>query len=194
MLLFRKVTQLQALLFRRRPQSELETCILEAIDVYHHGNKRYGGLSSDPLSICDSSCTINLGIRWNLACLLLAVVIERIELVTKPSTLSEMLRSTLWSMRMKAVFILSGLAALSTPGTEAEQSTMLVAEKVAEAFLDDPWTQVLVSAMLHALKVSETWRKDGCTVRNPHTTDALSPSEIKCADCIKRLGSQRPCE
>ncbi|OAL30138.1 hypothetical protein AYO20_08854 [Fonsecaea nubica] len=188
-LLFRKVTQLQALLFRRRPESELETCILEAVDVYNHGNKRYGGLSSDPLSICDSSCTINLGIRWNLACLLLADVTERIELVMKPLTLSEKLRATLWNMRMKAVCIISGLARLSTSESEGEPSTMLIGEKIASAFLDDPWTQVLVRAMLQASKVSEVWRKDGDTIRIPQTTDALSPSELSCLDCIKRLGS-----
>ncbi|KIX92017.1 uncharacterized protein Z520_12288 [Fonsecaea multimorphosa CBS 102226] len=193
-LLFRKVTQLQALLFRRRPQSELEASILEAIDVYNHGNKRYGGLSSDPLSVCDSSCTINLGIRWHLACLLLAVVIERIERVMKPSAFSEKLRSHLWNLRMKAVFIISGLANLSIPGPGSEHASVLVAEKVAEAFLDDPWIQLLINAMQQALKVSETWRKEGYTVRTPHMINALSPSEISCLDCIKRLGAQRPCE
>ncbi|OAP54570.1 hypothetical protein AYL99_11018 [Fonsecaea erecta] len=190
-LLFRKVTQLQALLFRQRPQLELEAAVLEAIDVYNHGNERCGGWSSDPLSICDSSGTINLGIRWHLASLLLAAVIERIELVMAPSTLSKQVRMTLWNMRMKAVFILSGLADLSTAGTDAEQSTVLVAEKVAEAFLDDPWIQVLVSAMLQASKMSETWRKDGETIRTPHMTETLSPSEISCLDCIRRLGLQQ---
>ncbi|EXJ56199.1 uncharacterized protein A1O5_12655, partial [Cladophialophora psammophila CBS 110553] len=144
LLLTRKVTQLQTLFSRRRPQLELTELILEALKVYQYGKQIYHHeVSLTSLSPLELSLEVNLTIRWHLACLLLVDMIERIEQVNGEMVTS---RFPIPNIKMSSASAISAIAKDSLANSQRGASSSLPAG-IGDALLNEPWTQILVSAM-----------------------------------------------
>ncbi|KAK9454024.1 hypothetical protein V1511DRAFT_511975 [Dipodascopsis uninucleata] len=154
-MLFRKVTRLQELTYKRATPHIIEHTIQESFEVYRHWNKAYGQFFGDCISNHHSlppriqSWYIVLAGHWHLAGLLLADILDEIDKEDLGLKSHRKLRqSSLLSseLRKQNAYAISELAKCSCP---SDTSTFSQASEFhfalnRVALLTEPWTVILI--------------------------------------------------
>ncbi|KAL4997430.1 regulatory protein alcR [Aspergillus recurvatus] len=158
-LLYRRVTQLQTLLYRGATPARLEAAIQKTLHVYHHWTAKYQPFMQDCVANHEllpsriQSWYVILDGHWHLAAMLLADVLESID----RDTYSDIDHTHLVTkLRLDNALAVSALARSSLRGQEqypdkAPQMYRHFHDSLTEvAFLVEPWTVVLIHSFAKA--------------------------------------------
>ncbi|KAL4971724.1 regulatory protein alcR [Aspergillus desertorum] len=158
-LLYRRVTQLQTLLYRGASPARLEAAIRKTLHVYHHWTAKYQPFMQDCVANHEllpsriQSWYVILDGHWHLAAMLLADVLESID----RDAYSDIDRTDLVTkLRLDNALAVSVLARSSLQGQEqhphkASQMFRHFHDSLTEvAFLVEPWTAVLIHSFAKA--------------------------------------------
>ncbi|KAF3761614.1 hypothetical protein M406DRAFT_342380 [Cryphonectria parasitica EP155] len=153
-LLYRKVTRLQALVARDRDPTAIEEAIQDSLMVYTHWQAIYSGLFSDCvanhllLSARTQSWYVCLFGHWLLATLLLVDLVEIVDQRGMGGTRQMRQRAdkaTVSNIRRSSVMLVSDLARASTPRHDDYGELETFHHAVNEgALLTEPWTMILL--------------------------------------------------
>ncbi|OCL04331.1 hypothetical protein AOQ84DRAFT_442163 [Glonium stellatum] len=201
-LLFRKVTHLQALLSRRVMFERLEETIKDALKVYDYWNDTYNRFMLDCVINHDSlppriqSWYIVLAGHWHLAGLLLADVIESIDeagMGVETQRISRQSSLLVPKLRKQNASAISDLCRCSCPcfGSSFSKAREFHFAVSKGALLTEPWTIVLIRsfskaghALLHILSSREqSWYKRFYTAYGVDTAQV----RVQCEYCIQGL-------
>ncbi|KAL6237865.1 regulatory protein alcR [Aspergillus navahoensis] len=158
-LLYRRVTQLQTLLYRGASPARLEAAIQKTIHVYQHWTEKYQPFMQDCVANHEllpsriQSWYVILDGHWHLAAMLLADVLESID----RDTYSDIDHTDLVTkLRLDNALAVSALARSSLRDQEqcpdkASQMYRHFHDSLTEvAFLVEPWTVVLIHSFAKA--------------------------------------------
>ncbi|KAL5046545.1 regulatory protein alcR [Aspergillus fruticulosus] len=158
-LLYRRVTQLQTLLYRGASPARLEAVIQKTLHVYHHWTAKYQPFMQDCVANHEllpsriQSWYVILDGHWHLAAMLLADVLESID----RDTYSDIDHTNLVTkLRLDNALAVSALARSSLRDQEqysdkASQMYRQFHDSLTEvAFLVEPWTVVLIHSFAKA--------------------------------------------
>ncbi|RDW64462.1 Zn(II)2Cys6 transcription factor domain-containing protein [Aspergillus mulundensis] len=163
-LLYRRVTQLQTLLYRGASPARLDSAIQKTMHVYHHWTANYQPFMQDCVANHDllpsriQSWYVILDGHWHLAAMLLADVLESIDrdIGTHSDDHEQSNRKDLiTTLRLDNALAVSALAR-SSLRSEKEQVFTPAMERhfhdslTEVAFLVEPWTVVLIHSFAKA--------------------------------------------
>ncbi|KAL4900469.1 regulatory protein alcR [Aspergillus multicolor] len=161
-LLYRRVTQLQTLLYRGASPARLEAAIQRAMHVYHHWTAKYQPFMQDcvvnhkllPSRI--QSWYVILDGHWHLAAMLLADVLESVDRDMDYSDIHNHRKELITKLRLDNALAVSALARSSLRSQEQEKAFNPAMERhfhdslTEVAFLVEPWTVVLIHSFARA--------------------------------------------
>lgn len=169
-LLYRRVTQLQTLVYRGASPEHIEKFIQKTLSVCQHWDSTYQGFMVDCVNNHEllpsriQSWYVILDGHWHLAVMLLADVLESIDKCRLGSDVAcEARQSThlVATLRMNNALAVGGLARASIQGQDSFMNRHFHDSLSEVAFLVEPWTAVLVhcfakagSIMLETLDIS----------------------------------------
>jgi hypothetical protein len=152
-LLYRRVTQLQTLVYRGVGPRRLEEVIKETLLVYHHWNNTYQRFMLDCVANHEllpqriQSWYVILDGHWHLAAMLLADVLETVDRGRLGSDLQRESRQSsnfMTKLRRENAFAVGALARSSLRGKESIVRGDFHDSLTEVAFLTEPWTVVLI--------------------------------------------------
>lgn len=152
-LLYRRVTQLQTLVYRGVGPKRLEEVIKETLLVYHHWNNTYQRFMLDCVANHEvlppriQSWYVILDGHWHLAAMLLADVLETVDRGRLGSDLQRESRQSsnfMTKLRRENAFAVGALARSSLRGKESIVRGDFHDSLTEVAFLTEPWTVVLI--------------------------------------------------
>lgn len=158
-LLYRRITQLQTLVYRGESQKCLEEVIKKTIQVYRYWNCTYRKFMLDCVNNHEllppriQSWYVILDCHWHLAALLLADVIENIDhgrLGSATERLARQAGNFVSTLRMDNAFAVGALARSSIHGQGSTASLFFHDSLNEVAFLVEPWTVVLIHSFAKA--------------------------------------------
>ncbi|KAJ6011022.1 hypothetical protein N7451_002434 [Penicillium sp. IBT 35674x] len=190
-LLYRRITQLQTLVYRGAPFDRIEEVIQKTILVYRYWKSKYEGFMLDcvvnhellPPRI--QSWYVILDGHWHLAAMLLADVIEGIDRGRLGSELGRETREAtklVSTLRMDNAFAVGGLAQSSLHGREPTMHRQFHDSLNEVAFLVEPWTVVLIHSFAKAGYISLEFL--GTSGNYGSLTESL---RANCGFCIRAL-------
>lgn len=190
-LLYRRITQLQILVYRGAPFDHLEEVIEKTILVYRHWESKYKGFMLDCVANHEllppriQSWYVILDGHWHLAAMLLADVIEGIDcgmLGSKFERENRKATNFVSMLRMDNAFAVGGLARSSLQGREPTMHRHFHDSLNEVAFLVEPWTVVLVHSFAKAGYIS--LESLGTSGEYDSLTESL---RANCDFCIRAL-------
>jgi len=200
-LLFRKVTHLQNLQYRKASPRKMEAAINSALRVHRYWNERYGQFISDCVSNHDrlppriQSWYIVLAGHWHLAGMLLADIIEMIDdtkMGLHSQTMFRQSTSLALNLRKQNAYAISDLSKSSFPFYESsfQRASEFHFALNKGALLTEPWTEVLIRSFGKAGYCLVDWLPPKTLL--DYTAgwgDGADFDEIKtrCEFCIKAL-------
>ena len=162
-LLYRRVTQLQTLVYRGASCDRLEEVIQKTIFVYRHWQSKYEGFMLDCVANHEllppriQSWYVILDGHWHLAAMLLADVLEGIDRGGLGSDFERETRDAknfVTTLRIDQAFAVGGLARSSLHGREPTMHRYFHDSLNEVAFLVEPWTVVLIHSFAKAGYIS----------------------------------------
>ncbi|KAJ5916651.1 hypothetical protein N7504_000666 [Penicillium tannophilum] len=162
-LLYRRITQLQTLVYRGALFDRIEEVIQKTILVYHHWKSKYEGFMLDCVANHEllppriQSWYVILDGHWHLSTMLLADVIEGIDRGRLGSEFGRETREAtnfVSTLRMDNAFAVGGLAQASLHGREPTMHRQFHDSLNEVAFLVEPWTVVLIHCFAKAGYIS----------------------------------------
>ncbi|KAL2783077.1 hypothetical protein BJX66DRAFT_319211 [Aspergillus keveii] len=162
-LLYRRVTQLQTLIYRGASPARLEEVIQKTLLVYHHWTCTYQSFMLDCVTNHDAlphriqSWYVILDGHWHLAAMLLADVLESIDRshlgleIERESRIASDLVATL---RIDNALAVDALARSSLHGQNSTMNRYFHDSLNEVAFLVEPWTVVLIHSFAKAAYIS----------------------------------------
>ncbi|KAJ5800555.1 transcriptional regulator family: Fungal Specific TF [Penicillium psychrosexuale] len=158
-LLYRRVTQLQTMVYRGASPEHIENIIQETLLVCQHWDSTYQSFMVDCVTNHEllpsriQSWYVILDGHWHLATMLLADVLESIDKCKLGSDLAREARQTthlVATLRMNNALAVGGLARASIQGQESFMNHHFHDSLSEVAFLVEPWTAVLVHCFAKA--------------------------------------------
>jgi hypothetical protein len=162
-LLYRRVTQLQTLVYRGVGPKRLEEVINETLLVYHHWNNTYQRFMLDCVANHEllppriQSWYVILDGHWHLAAMLLADVLETVDRGKLGSDVERESRHSsnlITKLRRENAFAVGALARSSLRGKESIVRVDFHDSLTEVAFLTEPWTVVLIHSFAKAGYIS----------------------------------------
>ncbi|KAJ5368301.1 Regulatory protein alcR [Penicillium cataractarum] len=162
-LLYRRVTQLQTLVYRGVGPKRLEEVIKETLLVYHHWNNTYQRFMLDCVANHEllpprlQSWYVILDGHWHLAAMLLADVLETVDrgrLGLDVERESRHSTNLITKLRRENAFAVGALARSSLRGKESIVRGDFHDSLTEVAFLTEPWTVVLIHSFAKAGYIS----------------------------------------
>ncbi|KAL4959752.1 Zn(II)2Cys6 transcription factor domain-containing protein [Aspergillus stella-maris] len=164
-LLYRRVTQLQTLIYRGASPARLEAAIQRALSVYNHWTSTYQPfmldcvMNHDKLPSRIQSWYVILDGHWHLAALLLADVLESIDrsnLGTESGQRERISSDLISTLRIENALAVGGLARSSLTYDQGKCNlSQHFHDSLNEvAFLVEPWTVVLIHSFAKAAYIS----------------------------------------
>ncbi|KAF3399920.1 Regulatory protein alcR [Penicillium rolfsii] len=162
-LLYRRVTQLQTLVYRGVGPKRLEEAIDETLLVYHHWNHTYQRFMLDCVANHEllppriQSWYVILDGHWHLAAMLLADVLETVDrgrLGLDAERESRHSSNLITKLRRENAFAVGALARSSLRGKESIVRGDFHESLTEVAFLTEPWTVVLIHSFAKAGYIS----------------------------------------
>lgn len=162
-LLYRRVTQLQTLVYRGVEPRRLEDVIKETLLVYHHWNNTYQRFMLDCVANHEllppriQSWYVILDGHWHLAAMLLADVLETVDRGRLGSDVEREARQAtnfVTKLRRENAFAVGALARSSLRGKESIVRGDFHDSLTEVAFLTEPWTVVLIHSFAKAGYIS----------------------------------------
>lgn len=162
-LLYRRVTQLQTLVYRGIRPTDLETVIQRTILVYDYWNRTYQGFMLDCIANHEQlppriqSWYVILNGHWHLAAMLLADMIESIDGGRLGSDVERAVRQAtgfVAKLKTENAFAVGALARSSLQGQDGTMSQYFHDSLNEVAFLVEPWTVVLIHSFAKAGYIS----------------------------------------
>jgi hypothetical protein len=162
-LLYRRVTQLQTLVYRGVGPKRLEEVINETLLVYHHWNNTYQRFMLDCVANHEllppriQSWYVILDGHWHLAAMLLADVLETVDRGRLGSDVERESRNSsnlITKLRRENAFAVGALARSSLRGKESIVRGDFHDSLTEVAFLTEPWTVVLIHSFAKAGYIS----------------------------------------
>ncbi|KAJ5223233.1 hypothetical protein N7468_007775 [Penicillium chermesinum] len=162
-LLYRRVTQLQTLVYRGASRGYLEKVIQKTMLVYEHWNRTYQIFMLDCVANHDllppriQSWYVILNCHWHLATMLLADMIESIDQGRLGCDAEREVRQAtdlVTTLRTETAFAVGALARSSLQGQDSIMSQHFHDSLTEVAFLVEPWTVVLIHAFAKAGYIS----------------------------------------
>jgi Fungal Zn(2)-Cys(6) binuclear cluster domain len=204
-LLFRKVTCLQTLSYRRAAHEDVEQCIEDALSTHQYWESTYGQFILDCVADHNNlppriqSWYIILAGHWHLAGLLLADVIE---LLDEHGGTMDFRRTdrqylcTVTNLRKINAYAIANLARVScspyaTSFARAHEFHCAVREG---ALLTEPWTDILMLSFVKAGNVFLSWLSvfgeltAEYTGASQHEVDDLRDQLLMCVQALELLG------
>lgn len=163
-LLYRRVTVLQSLVYRRVSTATIEKAIHESLQVQQSFDATYGRFIQDCIRDHENiparfqSWYIILGIHWNMGMFLLTDAIEDIDAVRKTGSLQRELRghsALVSNIRLSTARASAELAKASCSSTNILTNHAMDRDfSFSEgAFLTEPWADLLVRALVRSATV-----------------------------------------
>jgi hypothetical protein len=158
-LLYRRITQLQTLIYRGESPNRVEEVIKKTIQVYQYWNCTYREFMLDCVNNHEllppriQSWYVILDCHWHLAALILADVIENIDhgrLGSDTERLARQAAKFVPTLRMENAFAVGALARSSILGQGSTTSRVFHDSLNEVAFLVEPWTVVLIHSFAKA--------------------------------------------
>lgn len=158
-LLYRRVTQLQNLIYRGASRARLEEVIQKTLRVYHHWNCTYQRFMLDCVANHEmlppriQSWYVILDGHWHLAAMLLADVIESIDngrLGSEAERAARQATDLVSTLRIDNALAVGALARSSLQGQEPTMHRHFHDSLNEVAFLVEPWTVVLIHSFAKA--------------------------------------------
>lgn len=162
-LLYRRVTQLQTLVYRGASPPYLEMVIQKTILVYEYWNRTYQSFMLDCVANHEQlppriqSWYVILNGHWHLGAMLLADMIESIDAGRLGSSLQREVRQAtgfVSKLRTENAFAVGALARSSLRGQDGTMSQHFHDSLNEVAFLVEPWTVVLIHSFAKAGYIS----------------------------------------
>ncbi|KAL4948523.1 hypothetical protein BDW69DRAFT_189191 [Aspergillus filifer] len=164
-LLYRRVTQLQTLIYRGASPTRLEAAIQRALAVYNHWTSTYQPFMLDCVANHDKlpsriqSWYVILDGHWHLAAMLLADVLESIDrsrLGTDAGRRERISSDLISTLRIENALAVGGLARSSLTYDQGKCNlSQHFHDSLNEvAFLVEPWTVVLIHSFAKAAYIS----------------------------------------
>ncbi|KAJ5211576.1 uncharacterized protein N7498_003222 [Penicillium cinerascens] len=162
-LIYRRVTQLQTLVYRGASPDRLEDFIQKTLLVYHHWNSTYRRFMLDCVTNHEhlpsriQSWYAILDGHWHLAAMLLADALEGIDkgrLGSDAAREDRQATDLVATLRMDNAFAVGGLARASIQGQQPILHQNIHDSLNEVAFLVEPWTAVLVHSFAKAGYIS----------------------------------------
>ncbi|KAL2870277.1 Zn(II)2Cys6 transcription factor domain-containing protein [Aspergillus lucknowensis] len=182
-LLYRRVTQLQTLLYRGASPTRLEDAIHRTLLVYHHWNRTYQGFMLDCVANHESlppriqSWYVILDGHWHLAAMLLADVVESIDNARLGLNLRRQARHAsnfVAQLRVENALAVGALARSSLHGQDPVMLRYFHDSLNEVAFLVEPWTVVLIHSFAKAGYISVDALDMDNTDAHTHTHNAAT--------------------
>jgi hypothetical protein len=197
-LLFRKVTTLQTLVYRCAKPVQLEEAIQDALDVYAHWNSTYGPLILDFIASHEAlpprlqSWYVVLTGHWHLAVFLLADLIEMIDSQSHSLKSHRQLRQSInffLQIRKQSAFEIAEIAEVSSPNTDSSfYRTSAFHDHLNQgALLTEPWTDILIRSFGKACCLFLDWLQSSQNQPPEHRHFLSGKVYASCASCIKGL-------
>ncbi|KAJ5382206.1 hypothetical protein N7517_000117 [Penicillium concentricum] len=158
-LLYRRVTQLQTLVYRGASPDQIENGIQKALLVCQHWDSTYQSFMVDCVTNHEllpsriQSWYVILDSHWHLAAMLLADVLESIDKCRLGSDIAREARQTthlVATVRTNNALAVAGLARASIQGQDSLMERHFHDSLSEVAFLVEPWTAVLVHSFAKA--------------------------------------------
>ncbi|KAJ5780271.1 hypothetical protein N7457_005431 [Penicillium paradoxum] len=158
-LLYRRVTQLQTLVYRGASPDHLEGVIQKTLLVYQHWDSTYQGFMFDCVTNHEllpsriQSWYVILDGHWHLAVMLFADVLENIDKCRLGSDAAREARRVthlISTLRTENALAVGGLARASIQGHDSFMNRHFHDSLSEVAFLVEPWTAVLVHSFAKA--------------------------------------------
>lgn len=158
-LLYRRVTQLQTLVYRGASPDHIEKVIQKTLSVCQHWDSTYQNFMVDCVNNHEllpsriQSWYVILDGHWHLAVMLLADVLESIDKCRLGSDIACEARQTthlVATLRMNNALAVGGLARASIQGQDSFMNRHFHDSLSEVAFLVEPWTAVLVHCFAKA--------------------------------------------
>lgn len=162
-LLYRRITQLQTLIYRGASPDRLEEVIQKTLLVYQHWNSIYQGFMLDCVANHEflppriQSWYVILDGHWHLATMLLADIVESIDNGRLGSKLGREARQAtdfVSNLRIDNALAVGALARSSLHGQDPVMLHYFHDSLNEVAFLVEPWTVVLVHCFAKAASIS----------------------------------------
>lgn len=162
-LLYRRVTQLQTLVYRGASCDKLEDIIQKTLSVYQHWNFTYQRFMLDCVDNHEllpsriQSWYVILDGHWHLATMLLADTIEGIDkgrLGSESEREARISTNFVSTLRTEHAFAVGGLARASLQGQNPSMYHNFHDSLNEVAFLVEPWTVVLTHSFAKAAQIS----------------------------------------
>lgn len=184
-LLYRRVTQLQTLIYRGAGPDAVEEGIQKTLQVYQHWNHNYARFMLDCVENHDflpsriQSWYVILDGHWNLAVMLLADTMESIDIGRLGSKSEDRIAAEFVSkLRMKHALVVSKLCRASLYGQNPSMHLHFHDSLNEVAFLVEPWTIVLIHSFAKAAYI---------LLERLDASDRRMPFLQGCEDCIRAL-------
>jgi hypothetical protein len=200
-LLFRRVTRLQTLVYRRAGPEALEDTIQDTLRLYRYWNQTYGRFMLNCVAHHDSlppriqSWYVLLSGHWQLAAILLADTIEGIdkrEIGLKSQRELRQSSHLVSTLRKQSAHAISDLARCSLHGEDQSFSKAREFHDALNdgAFLTEPWTAVLIRSFGRAGyilldEIPTSAQEHGKAHRAQ--ADGVDEAKRKCGFCIDAL-------
>ncbi|CAI7630101.1 unnamed protein product [Penicillium glandicola] len=158
-LLYRRVTQLQTLVYRGASPEQLENIIQKTLLVYQHWDSTYQTFMVDCVTNHEllpsriQSWYVILDCHWHLAAMLLADVLESIDkcrLGSDSGREARQITHLVATLRTNNALAVGGLARASIQGQDSFMGRDFHDSLSEVAFLVEPWTAVLVHCFAKA--------------------------------------------
>lgn len=184
-LLYRRVTQLQTLIYRGASLDVVEEGIQKTLQVYQHWNRTYRRFMLDCVENHDflpsriQSWYVILDGHWNLATMLLADTIESIDNGRLGANSEDRIAAGFVSrLRTEHALVVSKLCRASLYGQNPSMHLHFHDSLNEVAFLVEPWTIVLIHSFAKAAYIL----LEGLDVSDRHISFLQG-----CEDCIRAL-------
>ncbi|KAF2848084.1 hypothetical protein T440DRAFT_470431 [Plenodomus tracheiphilus IPT5] len=191
-LLFRRVSHLQALVSRKACASRIESALKSAFDVYNHWNRIYNPFITDCIKYHDelpprvqSWYTLLAG-HWHLATFLLSDLLLEIDStrLSGPSARAARRTSNLIStLRRHNALAVADLSRSSVRGASLREAQDFHFALNQAALLTEPWTVVFVRSLCRAGYILAQ-----IALAN-HSEQEAGHARRRCGDCIEGLWS-----
>ncbi|KGO75006.1 hypothetical protein PITC_032440 [Penicillium italicum] len=158
-LLYRRVTQLQTLVYRGASPDEIENVVQQTLSVCQHWDSTYQSFMVDCVNNHEllpsriQSWYVILDSHWHLAVMLMADVLESIDKCGLGSEIAREARRTthlVATLRTNNALAVGGLARASIQGQDSFMNHHFHDSLSEVAFLVEPWTAVLVHCFAKA--------------------------------------------
>ncbi|KAL2002492.1 hypothetical protein VTN02DRAFT_6667 [Thermoascus thermophilus] len=211
-LLFRRVTRLQTLVYRGAGPDQIEEAVEDTLRVYEHWNRTFGRFILDCVAHHDDlpprlqSWYVILAGHWHLAAMLMADVLEGIADAGIGAESESEARRASWrvaALKRDNAFAVADLARRSMQGQTHDTSFSRAREFHhainGRAFLSEPWTAVLIRSFARAGYILVDLLAADSSQPGPHMATAAAaatatPSErddggiqARCISCVDAL-------